>query len=438
MTSDRPARAGKPAGGATRRTQAAPARRRASARIAGWTTAAALAGLATTGAALAPEARAQDSRPLRIGVIEDMSGVYADITGAGSLLAAQMAVEDFGPTVLGRKIEILNGDHQNKADVGSSIARRWYDTEGVDMITGLGNSAVALAVRNIARDGKKIDISTSAGHNDLTGKACSPTGFHWVYNTYAMAKTVSTAAVKAGGDTTYFVAADYTFGITLAKDGARFTEEAGGKVLGTVRAPLNTSDYSSFILQAQASKAKNIALAMAGTDLINFIKQAAEFNVTQQGQNLSSYVTFINDVHALGAKTTQGLYVADAFYWDLDDQTRAFSRRFFERRKAMPNGMQAGVYSAVKHYLSAVKAAGTTDGEKVAAKIRELPVNDFFSKNVNVRIDGRAMRPFHLFQVKKPERSKEPWDLFTPLQTLEAEDAFQPLTPSECPLVAAR
>ena len=385
---------------------------------------------------IAPAA-AQESKPIRIGVLEDMSGVYADITGQGSVVAAELAIADFGPTVLNRKIELVSADHQNKADVGGGIARRWLDVDDVEMITGIGNSSVALAVRNLTREKKKIDIVTSAGLNDLTGKACSPTGFHWVYNTYALAKTVASASVKAGGDSLFFVAADYAFGNSLAKDGARFAEEAGGKVIGTVRAPLNSPDFSSFLLQAQASKAKNIGMAMAGQDVVNFIKQAAEFRIVEQGQGLLAMIMFINDIYAIGPKTTQGLYFAETFYWDADDETRAFAKRFFERRKAMPNGMQAGVYSAVKHYLNAVKAAGTTDATAVADKMRATPVNDFFSKNVRIREDGRVLRDVHLFLVKKPEDSKALWDLMTLVKTVKGEDAFQPLAESECPLVAS-
>lgn len=385
---------------------------------------------------IAPAA-AQESKPLRIGVLEDMSGVYADITGQGAVVAAELAIADFGPTVLNRKIELVSADHQNKADVGGGIARRWLDVDDVEMITGIGNSSVALAVRNLTREKKKIDIVTSAGLNDLTGKACSPTGFHWVYNTYALAKTVASASVKAGGDTLFFVAADYAFGNSLAKDGARFAEEAGGKVIGTIRAPLNSPDFSSFLLQAQASKAKNIGMAMAGQDVVNFIKQAAEFRIVEQGQGLLAMIMFINDIYAIGPKTTQGLYFAETFYWDTDDETRAFAKRFFERRKAMPNGMQAGVYSAVKHYLNAVKAAGTTDATTVAAKMRATPVNDFFSKNVRIREDGRVLRDVHLFLVKKPEDSKALWDLMTLVKTVKGEDAFQPLAESECSSVAS-
>jgi branched-chain amino acid transport system substrate-binding protein len=379
---------------------------------------------------------AQDAKLVKIGVLEDMSGVYADITGPGSVAAAELAIADFGPTVLGRKIELVSADHQNKADAGAGVARRWIDVENIDLITGIGNSSVALAVRNLTREAKKIDIVTSAGVNDLTGKACSPTGFHWVYNTYSLSKTVASASVRAGGDTLYFVAADYAFGAALARDGARFAEEAGGKVLGTVRAPLNSADFSSFILQAQSSKAKNITLALAGNDLVNFVRQASEFNVVQQGQSLSAMIMFVNDIHAIGLKVAQGLYLAETFYWDLNDDTRAFAKRFFEKRRAMPNGMQAGVYSAVKHYLTAVKAAGTTDSAAVAAKIREIPVNDFFSENVRVREDGRAMRNMHLFQVKKPDASKSDWDLLTRVDTLKDGAAFEPLSEGGCPLVA--
>jgi len=369
-------------------------------------------------------------------VLDDLSGVYADITGPGSVTAAELAIADFGPTVLGRKIELLSGDHQNKADVASGVVRRWIDLDGVEMIAGIGNSSVAIATRNLTAQNKKIDVIGSAGLNDLTGKLCSPTGFHWVFNTYALAKTVASASVKAGGDTMFFVAADYAFGAALAKDGAHFAEEAGGKVLGTVRAPLNTADFSSFILQAQSSKAKNIALALGGNDLVNFIKQAAEYQVVQQGQGLSAFVMFISDVYSIGAKTAQGLYFPESFYWDTDDETRAFSKRYFEKRKAMPNGLQAGVYGGVMHYLKAVKAAGTTDSAVVAAKMREMPVNDFYTKNVRIREDGRVMRDFYLFRVKKPEESKEPWDLVTRIGTLKGDEAFQPLS-EECPLVKA-
>ena len=376
-------------------------------------------------------------KPLRIAVLDDMSGVYADITGPGEVTAAELAIADFGGTVLGRKIELLTGDHQNKPDVAGGVVRRWLDVDGVEMIVGIGNSSVAIATRNLTKEKQKIDIITSAGLNDLIGKFCSPTGFQWVFNTYALAKTVASASVKAGGDTLYFVAADYAFGAALARDGTHFAQEAGGKVLGSVRTPLNASDFSSFILQAQASKAKNVALALGGQDLVNFIKQASEFQVTQQGQGLSAFVMFINDVQAIGAKTAQGLYFPETFYWDTDDETRAFAKRFFERRKAMPNGLQAGVYGGVMHYLKAVKAAGTADSAAVAAKMREMPVEDFYTKGARIREDGRVMRDMYLFRVKDPAESKAPWDLVTRVGTVKGEEAFQPLTESECPLVKA-
>lgn len=374
--------------------------------------------------------------PLRIGVLEDMAGPYADVSGPGSVAAAKMAAEDFGP-VLGRKVEIVSADHQNKADVGVAIARRWLDVEGVDMITGLGNSAVALAVRNIASGKGKIDIVTSAGTSDLTGKACTPTSFHWVYDSYALAKTIGAETVRSGGNPYFMVLADYAFGTAMSRDATRFANEAGGKSLGEVRVPLNTPDLSSFILQAQASRAKAIMLAIAGSDLNNFIKQAAEFRLVESGQRLASFISYVNDVHALGLKTTQGLLLAEAFYWDLNDDTRAFSKRFHAQLKKMPNSMQAGVYSAVKHYLTAVQAAGTTEPGKVAAKMRELPINDFMTKNGRAREDGRVLRNFYLFETRSPADSKGEWDVLKPIQTLSGDEAFRPLSESECSLVKA-
>lgn len=374
--------------------------------------------------------------PVRVGVLEDLSGIFADVTGDGAIVAAQLAVEDFGPTVLGRKIEVVSADHQNKADIGSAVARKWYDQDGVGLITGLGNTSVALAVRSISRDKGKIDAVTSGGSSELTGRFCSPTGFHWVYNTYALAKAVSAGTAHSPNDTLFLVAADYGFGTALASDAARFTQDAGGKVLQTVRAPLGTPDFSSFILQAVGSKAKNVGLAMAGQDLVNFIKQASEFGLVKGGQNILSFVMFINDIHALGLNVAQGLYFAESFYWDIDDGTRDFAKRFFARRNAMPNGMQAGTYSAVKHYLEAVKAAGTDDPMRVAQTMRELPVADFFSSNLEIRADGRVMRPLSLFKVKAPAESKSAWDLLTRVTTLAGKDVFQALDPA-CPLVKA-
>ncbi|MDF2233977.1 ABC transporter substrate-binding protein [Albimonas sp. CAU 1670] len=373
--------------------------------------------------------------PIRIGVLEDMSGVYADITGAGSVAGAELAIEDFGGTVLGRPIELVTADHQNKADVGASIARKWFDVDGVEMITGLGNSSVALAVRGIASEKGKVDISTSAGTNALTGANCSKTGFHWVYNTYALSKTIAKSVVEAGADSMYIVAADYTFGQALADDARKFTEEAGGKVLGQVNAPLSTADYSSFILQAQSSGAKTIGLAIAGGDLVNFIKQASEFGVTEQGQAMAGFIIFVNDIKALGLNAAKGLYLAETFYWDQDDETRAMAKRYEAKTGEMPNGMQAGVYGSVLHYLKAVEAAGTTDGEAVAAKMKEMPVEDFYTKGAKIREDGRVMRDFSLYQVKAPGDSSGDWDMLTRIGTLPEGEAFQTLAEGGCPLV---
>ncbi|HMN70464.1 MAG TPA: ABC transporter substrate-binding protein [Rhodoblastus sp.] len=386
-------------------------------------------------AASTGSARSEDG-PIKIGVLEDMSGPYADVSGPGSVIAARLAAEDFGPA-LGRKVEILAADHANKADIGTAIAKRWFDVDKIDMIVGMGNSAVALAVRGVASSKGVVDINTSAGTGDLTGKACSPTSFHWVYDTYALAKTIGTATIRSGADTFFMIAADYNFGTIMAQDTTKFATAAGGKSVGGVRVPLNTADFSSYILQAQSARAKAIMLAIAGQDLINFIKQSNEFNVVKSGQKLASFVTFVNDVHALGLNVTQGLLTAEAFYWDLNDDTRRFSRRFQQVAKKMPNSMQAGVYSAVTHYLKAVKAVGGTDGKLVAAKMRELPVDDFMTKNAKVREDGRVMRDFYLFQAKAPQDSKGEWDLLAPIEKLPDGEAFRPLAESECPLVKA-
>lgn len=374
--------------------------------------------------------------PLRIGVLEDMSGPYADVSGPGSVLAAKLAAEDFGP-VLGRKVEIVSADHQNKADIGVSIAKRWLDLDGVEMITGLGNSAVALAVRNTYSSKGKIDIATAPGSSDLTGKACTPTSFHWVYDSYALAKTIGAETVRSGGNPYFMVVADYAFGTAMSRDATRFASEVGGKSLGEVRVPLNTPDLSSFILQAQTSRAKAIMLAIAGSDLNNFIKQAAEFRLFESGQKLASFISYVNDVHGLGLKVTQGLLLAEAFYWDLNDDTRAFSKRFHGQLGKMPNSMQAGVYSAVKHYLTAVQAARTTASAEVVAKMREIPINDFMTKNGRAREDGRVLRDFYLFEAKAPSESKGEWDLLKLLRTLPGDEAFRPLSESECPLIKA-
>jgi branched-chain amino acid transport system substrate-binding protein len=373
---------------------------------------------------------------VRIGVLNDMSGPYADITGRSSLIAVQMAVEDFGGTVLGRKIEVLSADHQNKPDVGSAIARRWYDETGVDLVMGLGASSVALAVRAYAREKGKLDIATSSGSSDLTGPACSPTGFHWMHDTYALAKTLATAAVRNGGTSWFFVTADYSFGHVLERDAARFVEAAGGSVVGRVRAPINSTDFSSFLLQAQASGARVIGLANGGNDTINTIKTAREFGMAggRGNQSLASLLMMITDVHALGLEAAQGMLLSEGFYWDQNDDTRAFSARFLARRNLMPNMMNAADYSAALHYLKAVQAAGTDEPRAVAAAMRSLPINDATLKNGRIRSDGRVERDMYLFRVKTPSGSRSAWDLYEQVAIVPFAEAFRPLAEGGCPI----
>jgi branched-chain amino acid transport system substrate-binding protein len=372
---------------------------------------------------------------ITVGVINDLSGVYADLGGQGSVVAAQIAVDEFGPNVLGKPIKIMSGDHQNKPDVGSQLARRWFDVDNVDMVIDFPNSGVALAVQEVARDKKKIAIFSTAGSTDLTGKACSPTGFQWTYDNYSNSAGLAQAMVKQGFDTWYFLTVDYAFGISLESEASKALTAAGGKMVGSARHPLNTADFSSFLLTGQASKAKVIALASAGGDVINAIKQAGEFGIGQGGQTLVAPVTFITDVHALGLPVAQGLTFVTGYYWDLNDNTRAFAKKFFERRKAMPTMAQAGVYSGVLHYLKAVAAAGTDNADAVALKMRELPVRDAFTQTGTVRADGRMVHDMYLVQVKKPSESKASWDYYKVLATLPADVAFRPLAESTCPLV---
>lgn len=373
---------------------------------------------------------------IKIGVLTDLSGLYTDNTGLGSVLAAQMAVEDAGGKVGETPVELISADHQNKADVGAAIARRWYDTEQVDVIVDVPNSAVALAVQAIAREKNRIVIFSSPGTSELTGKACSPVGAHWTYDTYALAQVVGRAVVANGYKDWFFLTADYAFGHALETDTSTVVKSAGGKVVGNIRAPANTQDYSSFLLQAQASKAQVIALATAGADTQNAIKQAAEFGIVQSGQKLATLLLAINEVNALGLKATSGIMLASPFYWDLDEETRAFAKRFFARHKAMPSLYQAGVYSAVTHYLKAVKAAGTDSALPVMAKMRDIPINDFMTKNGTLRIDGRVIRDMYLFEVKSPAESKVPWDYYKKIATIPGGEAFRPLAGSPCPLVA--
>jgi branched-chain amino acid transport system substrate-binding protein len=392
-----------------------------------------LAGLLTASAA---HAQISDG-VVKIGVLNDMSSLYADIGGKGSVLAAQMAVEDFGGKVLDQPIEVISGDHQNKPDIGAGLARKWIDTEHVDTIVDVPTSSVALAIQEVTREKKRVFLMSGPASSDLTGKACSPYGFQWTYDTYALAHGTGGAMVKQGGDTWFFITADYAFGHALERDTSEAVKAEGGKVLGSVSVPLNTQDFSSFLLQAQASKAKVIGLANAGGDTINSIKQAAEFGIVAGGQKLAGLLVFLTDVDSLGLKTAQGLTITSAWYWDKDDASRAFAKRFVARN---PNGRpptytQAGVYGEVSFYLNAIKAAGTDDADRVSAKMRSMKINDFMTKDGWIREDGRIMRDMYLEEVKKPQESKYPYDYFKVLATIPAERAFRPLKDGGCPLV---
>ncbi|WP_316195493.1 MULTISPECIES: ABC transporter substrate-binding protein [unclassified Bradyrhizobium] len=380
-------------------------------------------------------AHAQSKPPLKIGGILDMSSLYADITGPGSETAAKMAVEDFGGEVLGRKIEVIAADHLNKADLAANIARDMLDNQGVEMIWDVAASATALAAGEIAKARNKIIIFNGPGSVRLSNEACGPYTVHYVFDTFAQANVTGLAAVKSGLDSWFFLTADYAFGQDLEKDTTAVVVKSGGKVLGSVRHPLNTSDFSSFLLQAQASKAKVIGLANAGGDTINAIKQAAEFGLTKGGQKLSPLLAFVSDIDSVGLETAQGLLVAEAFYWDLNDDTRAFTKRFMERTKRVPTSAQAGVYSSVTHYLKAVKAAGTTDADAVMKLMRATPINDMFAKGGRIREDGRMVHDMYLFEVKQPSESKSRSDDYKLLATVSGNEAFQPLEASRCPLV---
>ncbi len=373
---------------------------------------------------------------VKIGVLNDQSSLYADLAGQGSVVAARMAVEDYGAAAKGLKVEIIFADHQNKPDVGSQIARQWYDAEKVDLIIDVPNSGVALAVNQITREKKKAFIVSSAATSDLTGKACSPNTIHWTYDTWALANGTGNAIVKTGGDTWFFITADYAFGHALERDTEAVVIKSGGKVLGKVRHPLNNQDFSSFLLQAQASKAKIIGLANAGGDTTNAIKQGAEFGLVKGGQNFAGLLVFITDVHAMGLEKAQGLIFTESFYWDLNDKTRAFAKRFAERDRGIhPTMIHAGVYASVLHYLKAVTALKSDDGTTVIAKMKEMPTDDsLFGKGI-IRADGRKIHPVYLFEVKKPSESKGPWDYYKLRATIPAEQAFRPLDQGDCPLV---
>jgi branched-chain amino acid transport system substrate-binding protein len=393
-----------------------------------------MAGLAIAVSGGAASAQISDD-VVKIGVLTDMASLYADATGKGSLVAVQMAVADYGAKVKGKPVEVISADHQNKPDVALSIARGWYDNEKVDAIFDVPTSSVALPISALTREKNKIHINSGGGTSDLTGVACSPNTVHWTYDTYSLSNVAGKAMVKRGEDTWFFVTADYAFGMALERDAANVVKENGGKVLGDVRHPLNSSDFSSFLLQAQASKAKVIGLANAGGDTQNALKQAAEFGITDAGQKMIALLTEITDVHSLGIKATHGLIVTDAFYWDRDDETRAFSKRFNDKVGHMPTMIQAGLYSATMHYLKAIEAIGTDDSMKVMAQMRATPVNDFFAKGGKIRIDGRMVHDMYLFEVKKPEESKGEWDLYKLLATVPGDEAFRPLDKGNCPLV---
>jgi branched-chain amino acid transport system substrate-binding protein len=380
-----------------------------------------------------------DDKNVKIGVLNDMNSLYADIGGPNSVVAAKMAVEDSGLLAKGWTIDVLSGDHQNKPDVGVNISRQWIDNDKVDIITDTPNSGVALAVSNVAREKNIIMLNSGAATADLTGKACTPNTISYTFDTYMLANGTGKALTKAGGDSWFFLTADYAFGHALERDTTAVVTANGGKVLGSVSHPLNTSDFSSFLLQAQSSKAKIIGLANAGGDTDNAIKQAAEFGIVSGGQKLAALLLFINDVHALGLKTAHGLTFTESFYWDMNDKTRAWSKRFAERaaKNAMPSMTQAGVYAGLLHYLKALEALGGNphDGAKVVAKMKEIPTDDPLFGKGPLRIDGRRIIPAYLFEVKTPEESKYPWDYYKLIATISPEDAAKPLEASECPLV---
>ena len=397
--------------------------------------------IAGLGLVAAAGAQAQISgNVVKIGVMNDMSGVYADIGGPGSTLAAKMAVEDYLKTTKSSlKVEVVSADHQNKPDVGSNIARKWYDTDGVDMIVDVPTSSVGLAINQVTKEKGKAYVNTGSATSDLTGKDCSPNTVHWLYDTWMLAHGTGSAVVKSGGDTWYFLTADYAFGHALERDTSEVVKASGGKILGSVKVPLNTQDFSSFLLQAQSSKAKIIGLANAGGDTINSIKQAAEFGIVKGGQKLAGLLVFLPDVHGLGLNTAPGLQITESWYWDLNDASRAFAKRFAAQHGGKyPSSDHAGVYAGVLHYLKAVDAAKTDDGTKVVAKMKELPTDDPLFGKGSIRADGRKIHPVYLFEVKKPSESKGPYDYYKVLQTIPADKAFRPIDQGNCPLVAKK
>jgi branched-chain amino acid transport system substrate-binding protein len=372
---------------------------------------------------------------VKIGLIEDMSSIYADITGIGAVTAAKMAVEDFGGKVLGMPIDVVSADHQNKADIASATAREWFDNQHVDALMDVAASATALAAVDVAKTKNKIVILNGPGAARITNEACTPVSIHYTYDNYALAHGTGGAMVKAGYDTWFFITADYAFGHDLEGVTTNVIKASGGQVLGDVRVPINTADFSSALLQAQSSKAKVVGLANAGADTQNSIKQAAEFGIVRGGQKMAGLLVFINDVNSLGLEVAQGMVLTTAFYWDRNDESRAWAQRYFARMNRMPNMAQAGIYSATTHYLEAVAAAGTDATQPVMEKMRATPINDFFVKNGTIRDDGRMVHDMYLYEVKKPAESKGAWDYYKPAAEIPADQAFLPLAESKCPLV---
>jgi len=395
--------------------------------------------IATSAAAWPLGTYAQESheRAINIGVLTDMSGLFATLAGAGSVTAAEMAVQDFGGEVLGRKVRVLFGDHKQKVDVAGALATQWFNDEHVGAIVDMPNSTVALAIQKLAHDREKISITVSAGTSDLTGKDCTNTGFHWAYDTYSNTVGLARAMVGFGLDTWYFITADYAFGWSMEQDASVAVEKAGGRVIGRSRHPLNTDNFNEFLSAAQDSGAKVIALANGGGDTINAVKQAAEIGISPRSQTLVPLLVFISDVHTLGLDVAKGMTFIDGFYWDADDQKRAWSKQFFDRRKVMPTMTHAGVYSSVLHYLRAVRAAGTDEAKAVASKMRELRVNDFFAKGGEVRADGQLIHDMYLVEVKAPEESRRPWDYYKILSIISGDQAFRPLGEGKCRLAPA-
>jgi branched-chain amino acid transport system substrate-binding protein len=378
------------------------------------------------------------NKTVKIGVLDDMSGPYAENTGPGDVAAVKFAIADFGGSVLGKPIELVTADFQSKVDVGVGIAKRWYDDEGVDLIVGIPNSAIALALVKVAGDKDRIVTPTAAATSALTGKACGSNSIHWIYDTYGQTKTIVSALTKQGGDSWFFITVDYAFGLAIEQDATGFIKAAGGKVLGSVRHPLNNQDFSSYLLQAQASKAKSLVFANGGGDIINGVKQAAEFGLAKQGMRITAPLAQFPDVHGIGLKIAQGLLIASPFYYDMTPEARAFTDRFTKEIGRPPSFIQAGTYGAVLHYLKAVKAAGTDEAKAVLAEMRKIPINDFMTKNGSIRADGRVIRDMYLMQAKTPEESKGEWDLVKMVATVPGKEAFRPLDEGGCPLVAKK